>query len=86
MANRKRIFGWIAYCGEGVFHLAAPNRKDGAEFRFGTLWFGGPVTVFKSKRAAKRAIRRTRRYRDKIHPGWWPWIDKAFVHSVGRMP
>lgn len=86
MANRKRIFGFVVYCDEGLFHIAnvPKENSDGRSTRHGTLWLGNAATVFKSKRAAKRAIARTKKYRDGIDPTWWPWILNARVHSVGR--
>jgi hypothetical protein len=84
MANKKRIFGFVVYCEQGLFHLASAPKKnrDGRLTRHGTLWFGGPATVFDSKRAAYRALDRTKRYRDE---GFWPWFDSARVHSVGKI-
>ena len=82
MANRKRVFGFVVYCEDGLFHLADP--KEGSEFRYGTLWFGNAATVFKSKRVAKGALARTKKYRDQRYPGFWPWLEKARVHRIGR--
>jgi hypothetical protein len=79
----KRIQGFVIHSDDGLFHLAAPDKQYGPNFRYGTLWFGRAATIFKSRRACRRAIARTKQYRDRyVGEKLWPWIDHAEIWPV----
>lgn len=84
----QRVSGFVIYCAEGLFHLAAPTETYPKKFkRWKTLWFGNAATIFKSRRAARRAIGRTQAYRDLfLGHAAWPWLDRAKIFPVGGRP
>lgn len=86
--NRPRIknpiVGYVVSAEQGLFEL---GEGYAGQDENGVLWFGGAVTLFKTEKEAKRAIARSKKYRDKEWPGMtnvWPWIDKATITAVRR--
>ena len=83
MSNKRSpILGYVVSAREGLFHIAEGRscKEDN-----GVLWFADGATVFKTRRAAKRAIANTKKYRDREWPDrtdMWPWIDKADIIAV----
>lgn len=68
--SRPTVIGYLVETDSGVAHRIE-----------GTLWLGGPATLFKSYAAARRAVLRTRTYTRK-HQFRWPWYDRPTYRKV----
>jgi hypothetical protein len=74
---KSKILGYIVVDGDGTPMHAAIDMGE----KLATLWRGHYVTMFASRAAARRAIRRTLQYAAKNRYAW-PWMAYPVVWPI----
>lgn len=72
---RKKTVGYIVEGPRGVYGLSPRPSVENI------LWLNY-VSLFKTRQAAQKALGRTVAYRNKVHPGYWPWLEKSYIRRV----
>jgi hypothetical protein len=77
--KKSKVIGYIVLCQydtSGAYQLGTPGTDEEK-----SLWFGSYVTIFPTRDEAKKALKRTLKYR-KENGYNWPWIDSSYVKEV----
>ena len=70
MSKSGKIIGYVVVTSGEVMSL-----EDG------TLWFGSHGSLFASRDAARKAVKRTIKLAQEFSYDW-PWLDDAFVQKI----
>jgi hypothetical protein len=72
---RTKIAGYIVEGPNGPYSLG----RSGEEAKL--LWLNGAITIFRTRREARQALKNTKTYRD-AHGYSWEWVDKSTIYQV----
>ena len=73
---KSKILGYVVLADGIACHAAPDNPGDRP-----TLWSGNQVTLFETRKAARRVLQRTRQFAITKKYNW-PWYDRAQVIAV----